>query len=81
MTLETQRLILRPFAATDAEDLYEYAKDPRVGPAAGWPAHKSLEESREIIASVFSAPNAFAVVDKPTGLRGPAPKPASRSRR
>ena len=67
MTIETQRLILRPFTAADAADLYEYAKDPRVGPAAGWPPHKSLEESREIIASVFSAPNTFAVVDKPSG--------------
>ena len=67
MILETQRLILRPFAETDASDLYEYARDPRVGPAAGWPPHKSLEESREIIATVFSAPHTFAVVDKPTG--------------
>lgn len=67
MTLETPRLILRPFTPEDAADLYEYAQDPRVGPAAGWPPHRSLAESREIIASVFSAPNTFAVVDKPTG--------------
>lgn len=62
--LETSRLILRPFTEEDAADLYEYAKDPRVGPIAGWPAHKSVEESREIIRTVFSAPNVFAVVDK-----------------
>ncbi len=67
MTLETARLILRPFSEDDAADLYEYAKDPRVGPAAGWPPHKSVEESGEIIATVFAAPNTFAVVDKPTG--------------
>lgn len=67
MILETQRLILRPFTEADASDLYEYAKDPRVGPPAGWPPHKSLEESREIIGSVFSAANTFAVVDKPSG--------------
>lgn len=67
MTLETERLILRPFEEKDAADLYEYASDPRVGPDAGWPVHKSLEESREIIATVFAAPNTFALVDKPSG--------------
>ena len=67
MVLETERLILRPFEATDAADLYEYGSDPRVGPDAGWPVHKSLEESRKIIATVFAAPNTFALVDKPTG--------------
>ena len=41
MAIEIERLILRPFTETDAADLYEYAKDPRVGPAAGWPPHKS----------------------------------------
>lgn len=66
MVLETNRLILRPFEEKDAADLYEYASDPRVGPSAGWPVHKSLEESREIIATVFAAPNTFALVDKPS---------------
>lgn len=67
MRLEIERLILRPFTEADASDLYEYAQDPRVGPAAGWPPHKSVDESREIIGSVFSAPNTFAVVDKLSG--------------
>lgn len=67
MVLETERLILRPFEEQDAADLYEYASDSRVGPDAGWPVHKSLEESREIIATVFAAPNTFALVDKPSG--------------
>jgi RimJ/RimL family protein N-acetyltransferase len=30
MTLETERLILRPWEESDAEDLYEYAKSPEV---------------------------------------------------
>ena len=49
MELHTPRLLLRPFTLEDGEDLYEYAKDPRVGPAAGWPVHSSVENSREII--------------------------------
>ena len=56
MTLETPRLILRPFVPEDAEDLFDYARDPRVGPIAGWPPHGSAAESREIISTVFAAP-------------------------
>ena len=41
MILTTKRLILRPWSETDAESLYEYAKDPQVGPIAGLPPHKS----------------------------------------
>ena len=65
--LETGRLLLRPFTEGDAADLYEYAKDPKVGLPAGWPPHMSLEESREIIRTVFAAPNTFAVVDRASG--------------
>ena len=67
MILETDRLILRPWAEDDAEELYEYAKDPDVGPMAGWPVHTSVENSREIIRSVLSAPETYAVCLKGTG--------------
>lgn len=59
--LETQRLILRPWTPEDAADLYEYARDPRVGLVAGWPVHKDLHESLEIIRTLFSAPGVFAM--------------------
>ncbi|MGN0145539.1 MAG: GNAT family N-acetyltransferase [Clostridium sp.] len=62
--LETNRLILRPWKETDAFDLYECAKDPQVGPAAGWPAHTSVEESCEIIRTVLSKKETYAVVLK-----------------
>lgn len=67
MELQTKRLLLRPFTEADAADLYDYARDPRVGPRAGWTPHKSLEESREIIRTVFAAPNTFAMVEKASG--------------
>ena len=67
MMFETQRLILRPWAESDAEDLYEYASDPRVGPSAGWPVHTSVENSRDIIRNVLSAPETYALVLKENG--------------
>ncbi len=65
--LTTERLILRPWKEADAEDLYAYAKDPRVGPAAGWPPHISVENSREIIRTVLSEPETYAVCRKEDG--------------
>lgn len=59
--LETERLILRRWTLDDAEDCFKYAKDERVGPAAGWKPHESVEESREIIKSVFFEPEVYAI--------------------
>lgn len=74
MELETMRLILRPWKDEDAEELYKYAKDPQVGPIAGWPIHTSVENSLEIIRGVLSNPETYAVVlketNKPVGSIG-----------
>lgn len=61
MIFYTKRLILRPWNESDAPSLYEYAKDPAVGPIAGWPVHTSEENSREIIRDVLSADETYAV--------------------
>ena len=61
MILETERLLLRPWRESDAESLYLYAKDDRVGPIAGWPPHTSVENSREIINTVLLALENYAV--------------------
>ena len=66
MNMETQRLILRPWTENDAESLYNYAKDPAIGPIAGWPPHTSVENSREIIRNILSAPETYAVILKET---------------
>lgn len=65
--LETKRLLLRPWEESDAENLYQYAKSPDVGPSAGWSAHTSVENSREIIRDVLSEPETYAVILKETG--------------
>ena len=67
MELTTERLLLRTWKETDAESLYEYAKDPEVGPIAGWPVHTSVENSREIIRWVLSAEETYAVCLKEDG--------------
>ena len=54
MKFITERLILRPWQESDAERLFEYAKDPEVGPIAGWPVHTSVENSLDIIRNVLS---------------------------
>lgn len=66
--LETPRLLLRPWRETDAPALYEYARNPVIGTAAGWPPHTSVDESRQIIRDVFSAPETYALVSRETGL-------------
>ena len=50
-TLHTTRLLLRPWEVSDAQALYIQAHNPIIGKRCGWPAHKSVEESREIIQS------------------------------
>lgn len=67
MILTTERLILRPWREEDAPSLYQYAKHPDVGPIAGWPVHTSVEHSRDIIQTVLSAKDTYAVVLKQTG--------------
>lgn len=59
--LETERLILREWKITDAQDLYHYAKSDLVGPQAGWPPHKSIDESREIINMFIDNSDCWAI--------------------
>ena len=65
--LETERLILRKWTDADAESLFEYAKDPDVGPIAGWPPHQSVEESLLIIRNVLGGDECYAICEKENG--------------
>ena len=64
--METNRIILRPWRDNDAETLFKYASDPDVGTRAGWPPHKSLEESLEIIQTLFHNDTTWAIELKAT---------------
>ncbi len=72
MILNTQNLTLRPWREDDARCLYHFAKNPNVGPIAGWPPHESIEDSLNIIKTVFSKKETYAVVkdDVPIGCVG-----------
>ena len=67
--METERLVFRPWQEGDTPDLYACACDPSVGPIAGWPPHKSPEESLEVIRHVFNGPECYALCLK--GKTGP----------
>ena len=65
--MQTSRILLRPWRESDAETLYQYASDPEVGPRAGWPPHQSVDESLEIIRTLFHSETMWAVEWKETG--------------
>ena len=64
---ETQRMKVRPWTDGDAPALFKYASDPDVGVRAGWPPHKSIEESRSVIKDIFSNGHTWALELKDTG--------------
>ena len=65
--LETERLILDKWSVKDAPDLFAYAKNPNVGPAAGWEPHKSVAHSKSIIRNVFKPNGTWKIVWRKTG--------------
>lgn len=65
--METRRILLRPWWDEDAETLFKYASDPEVGPRAGWPPHKCVEESLEVIRTFFHNDHTWAIELKATG--------------
>lgn len=72
MIFESENLILRPWNEDDAKCLYYFARNPNIGPIAGWPPHESVEDSLNIIKTVFSKRETYAIVkdDIPIGCVG-----------
>lgn len=67
MTIETERLLLRPFQEGDAEDVFEYLNEPAVNCFASMKLH-SLEEAREEVLKRSSETEYyFAIVLKESG--------------
>ncbi len=67
-TLETERLTLRPFRESDAEALFACCRNANLGNNAGWAPHQSIEESREILHTLFmKQENIWAITRKDSG--------------
>ena len=66
-TIDTARLRLRPWRATDAPDLYELAKDPRIGMLCGWKPFECIDDAHEALSTVLAAPDSYAVTLGSTG--------------
>ncbi|MEG2324450.1 MAG: GNAT family protein [Anaerovoracaceae bacterium] len=64
--LETTRLILKDWRTSYAPQLFDYAKNPNVGPHAGWKPHESVKESKMIIKKVFLPNMVWAIEHKET---------------
>ncbi len=70
VTLETERLILRPLTVDDAEDVFEWTNDERVTKYMSYPRHESIETTKWWLSSLKELPDddfQFGFVLKETG--------------
>jgi len=67
-TLETKRLILRPLKLEDAEDLFNYAKKPNIGPMAGWLPHQTIDDTIKILKLLVTEGEVWAITIKPNDV-------------
>ncbi|MGD1822485.1 MAG: GNAT family N-acetyltransferase [Pleomorphochaeta sp.] len=64
--IETDRLFLRGFLESDAQAVYDYAKDDETVKYLTWASHKSVEESRQCIVNFLTKTGAYAITLKST---------------
>ena len=62
--LELKRVFIRDFNMMDLYDVFEYSSNPNVGPNAGWPVHKNIEETKAALVSLINKKETFAIVSK-----------------
>ncbi|WP_026651655.1 GNAT family N-acetyltransferase [Butyrivibrio proteoclasticus] len=65
--LETDRLILRGWLDSDADSLFKYAQDERIGLNVGWEPHKNAAYSRAVIRTILSTKESYAICLKGNG--------------
>jgi len=71
-TIRTRRLTLRAAKMSDAEDLYEYSRDPAVAKHVLWDAHTSIHQTRAYIRYLIrqyknGQPSSFVISITETG--------------
>lgn len=67
MDIETKRLLLRNFTVKDVEDVFEYCSQDGVGEMAGWPAHKFMDDTTQVLSNWVQNKQQLAVVWKENG--------------
>ena len=77
--METERLVLRPLTGEDVADVFAYCRDADVGNDAGWPPHRTMEDSRIFVDVVASEPHVFGVFEKVAEGAGAEESSASRA--
>ena len=65
--LITKRLVLRAFVLDDLDDFYDYAKNPIVGPMAGWKPHEAKKDTLVILKNFIKKQEVWALCLKDTG--------------
>lgn len=60
--IKTERLILRKWEESDLDDFFEYASVEEIGQMAGWPPHKSKDDTLNILNSFILGKDVFALV-------------------
>lgn len=52
-SINTKNLLLRPLTMEDTADVFAYSQSENVGPRAGWKPHETIEETEEIMKTIF----------------------------
>ncbi|MGM9969555.1 MAG: GNAT family N-acetyltransferase [Anaeroplasma sp.] len=64
MRLVGNRIVIRDLTFKDDVDFYEYAKNPNVGPMAGWKPIESLSIAKRVLAGNILSKDVFAIALK-----------------
>ena len=62
--METERLLLRNFNMKDLGDFYEYARNEKIGPMAGWKPHGTKYESKKVLRNFIGQKDVFTIWHK-----------------
>lgn len=70
--ISTERLLLRRMTMKDAQDIFEYSRDPLVAQHVLWDAQKHISEAKEYIRYMNrryrdDMPSSWGVIDKASG--------------
>lgn len=66
-TIETKRLILRPWNDFDAIELFDLAKEPEIGYWCGWEPHKHIRDSMFALHNFLEVNESYAICLKENG--------------